>query len=89
MTHGLQEGDRVRLTQVVERYPHFVVEAGTVGTVTYTDDAVLGVTLDDKIDGAEEWSNEIMWYEGMVGQDFAAAARELERIDAGCPQSTN
>jgi hypothetical protein len=51
---------RVRLRHDVDRYPHFLARAGATGTVT-TDDDVFTVRMDEHIDGAEEWDNEIVW----------------------------
>jgi hypothetical protein len=56
-------GDRVKLRHDVDRYPHFIARAGSLGTVV--DDGssgvVFSVRLDVKLAGAEEWDNEIHW----------------------------
>jgi hypothetical protein len=58
----LPEGTRVRLTESVERFPHFRVGAGGLGTVTENDPAnTLCVKMDDPIPGCEDWDNEIVW----------------------------
>lgn len=62
-------GDRVRLTQDVERYPYFIAPAGTTGVVIHASkrqpSPSAGLTLtiraDRRIQGAEEWDNEIHW----------------------------
>jgi hypothetical protein len=53
-----QEGDRVRLRRVVERYPF-----AAVGTVTRSEPDLLSVRLDAPVAGLEEWANEIWWEE--------------------------
>jgi len=58
----LEVGQRVRLRRNVERYPHFIAGAGLTGTVSYVDAAMVGVTMDEHIDGCETWDNEVMWY---------------------------
>jgi ribosomal protein S27AE len=64
-TDTLNKGDRVILRRDVERYPHFVARRGTVGTVTTIPaeggDDYVGVTADERIEGCEDWSNEIAW----------------------------
>lgn len=55
-----QEGSRVRLKQDIERFPHFFVPAGATGTVSCADDdATFWVRMDEHIEGAECWDNEI------------------------------
>lgn len=54
-------GDRVYCPLIVERFPHFVVQEGARGTVTATDDGDVWVKLDKKVDGCEEWNNELQW----------------------------
>lgn len=56
----MPEGTRVRLTRDVERYPHFIAEAGETGTVTQNDE-MFNVRLDSHLPGAEEWDNEVQW----------------------------
>lgn len=58
----MKAGTRVRLTRNVERYPHFVAEAGRTGTVTTYSDDLVAVRLDDPLSGAEEWENQVHWY---------------------------
>jgi len=53
-------GARVRLRHDVDRYPHFIAPAGALGTVTTIDD-VYCVRMDDNIDGAGDWDNEVLW----------------------------
>ena len=57
----IAEGKRVRLLQNVDRFPHFVARKGITGTVTEVTDQFVSVKMDDHIDGAEEWDNEIVW----------------------------
>jgi len=54
-------GSRVRLAHDVDRFPHFVAPAGALGTVVYLDADLLRVRLDETLEGAETWDNEIVW----------------------------
>lgn len=58
---ALVVGDRVRLTNDVERYPHFIAKGGSAGTVTEVGENVI-VKMDEHIPGAEEWENEVHWH---------------------------
>lgn len=81
----MEPGTRVRLLSDVDRYPHFVAPAGSTGEVVeYSNDSIR-VRLDDDLEGAEEWGNEIQWYQGMFEEeDFEAAFRnEVEVIEGG------
>lgn len=66
---SIEEGQRVRLAREIERYPHYVAPAGAEGTVTKNDKDLIAVRLDDQLEGAEEWDNEVQWYEGMYVND--------------------
>lgn len=80
----MQEGTRVRLTQDVERYPHFVAPQGAKGTVTKSRDDLVAVQLDEPLNGAEEWDNEVQWFDGMVEDaDFREVFQEdVEVLEA-------
>jgi hypothetical protein len=55
-------GERVRLTERVDRYPHFVAPMGAIGTVVdIGDENVFAVCLDEMLPGAEEWDNAVYW----------------------------
>jgi hypothetical protein len=70
--HTFKVGDRVRLTQTVDRYPDFVAPAGLAGTVdTVEVDGSLAVKMDQTLDGCEEWNNCICWYDWQL-EDVAA-----------------
>lgn len=62
ITNRAVEGDRVRFRHAVDRYPHFQVPEGATGEVTEVEADVFAVTLDDHLDGAETWDNEVHWY---------------------------
>lgn len=67
----MEEGTRVRLKRDVDRYPDFVAPEGAEGTVTKNWDDLIAVKLDEDLDGAEEWDNEVQWYDGMyVDENF-------------------
>ena len=57
----IAHGTRLRLTCDVDRYPHFIAPAGSVGTVVDTSDGVVSVRMDNTIAGAEDWDNEVVW----------------------------
>ena len=70
---ALPVGTRVRLCRAVDRYPHFRLPAGKLGTITCSNPAVISVRMDDHVDGAEEWGNCVEWYaQDDTGDDFAA-----------------
>ncbi len=70
-------GERVRLTQDVERYPHFIAPKGAEGVVVSEDD-VYAVKLDVFVPGAEEWENEVHWYR-LNGDD---PGLDIERVQS-------
>lgn len=72
-------GDRVRFVQHVERFPFFVVKAGTEGTVVESNDDTLGVRPDNFIVGCEDWDNVVYWYTG-VTLEADHPERDLEKI---------
>lgn len=48
----------------IDRYPNFVVPKGAKGTIVeYDPSEIIRVQLDNHLDGAEEWRNEVHWYE--------------------------
>jgi hypothetical protein len=55
-------GARVRLAHDLDRFPHFLAPAGSLGTVVdIGDPGVYAVRLDETLPGAEEWDNAIIW----------------------------
>jgi hypothetical protein len=60
----VRDGDRVRLTHDVERYPHFIAPKGATGIVREDGPDLFVVKLDQALAGAEEWENEIHWSNG-------------------------
>lgn len=83
-------GTRVRLARDVDRYPHFIAAAGSVGTVVDIGDAnIFAVRIDEHLPGAEEWENEVHWIldagddpSGDVEQVDAASAADFVNRDA-------
>ena len=70
-------GDRVRLRHDVDRYPHFVADAGSTGVVVEVVEAslpvqghFLAVRMDEPLPGAREWDNEIHWDEDDPDDDI-------------------
>ena len=70
MAEGIREGMRVRLKVDAERYPHAIVAAGAIGTVTEIDtasetwDQSFWVRLDESREGLAEWDNELHIWSG-------------------------
>lgn len=65
-TKNIRVGTRVRLTHDVDRFPHFIAAKGMEGTVTVCeDDLPVCVLMDDEIQGAGDWGNEIHWFDDM------------------------
>jgi hypothetical protein len=60
-------GTRWRLTRMVERFPHFTAPAGAVGVITRSEAFSIALKLDDHLDGAEEWDNEVCWDDAWEG----------------------
>lgn len=58
-TTAFKIGSKVKLTKRVDRFPHFLVNAGATGTVVED----LGVKLDETVKGAEEWDNVLYFYD--------------------------
>jgi hypothetical protein len=79
---ALELGTRVRLRHAVDRFPHFLVEAGALGTVSHTPggdpSGTLCVRMDEHVAGAEDWENEIVWSVG----DGDDPLRDLEIVEA-------
>lgn len=74
-----QIGTKVCLARDVDRYPYFVAKAGSTGTVisvSADSEAFLSprlvVRMDEPITGAEEWDNEVHWYDYDERDDIAA-----------------
>lgn len=57
----LTTGTRVRTTQIIDRFPHFIVRPGMEGIVTICNEQTIAVKMDEPIKGAEEWNNEVIW----------------------------
>ncbi len=57
-------GTRVRLIHDEDRYPHFIAPKGATGVVVETADNIdHAVRLDENLPGAEEWGNEVHWFD--------------------------
>ena len=67
-------GARVRLTANVDRYPHFIAEEGSRGTVACDDNDMYSVRMDLTIEGCEEWHNEVCWYQHDTEWDLEVEA---------------
>lgn len=67
-------GMRVRWPGPGDHHPHFVVPEGATGTVIRSSadgDPAIVVRLDQHLDGAEEWDNEVHWPLADVQHFFA------------------
>lgn len=58
---GFKAGDRIELTEWVERFPSFQVAPGATGVVTSSEDTLLCVKMDEPIAGCEEWDNVVQF----------------------------
>ena len=47
----------MEFTAELDRRPHFTVPAGATGVVSYMDDSLLTVRMDEPIPGLEPWEN--------------------------------
>ncbi len=57
-------GTRVRFVVDDERFPHFIVPAGTTGTVTEASRDGMLIHVDQFVEGltdSEEWAGEFQW----------------------------
>jgi hypothetical protein len=54
-------GQRVQLREEVNRYPHFIAPKGATGTITEATTDSVAITMDERLEGAEEWANAIVW----------------------------
>lgn len=54
-------GARARLRRRVERFPHFLIEAGAIGTITMATEKLIAMKMHVLVSGAEEWGNEVCW----------------------------
>lgn len=71
-------GTRARLRHEVERFPHFLIEAGATGTVVEVSASLIALRMDDFVPGAEEWDNELCWTDE-DGAFFAEPGAPAER----------
>lgn len=55
-------GERRVLVEDVDRYPHFLADAGLTGEVVSADEDLIELRLDEDLPGAEEWDNAIHFY---------------------------
>ncbi|HSS43055.1 MAG TPA: hypothetical protein VLK37_10980 [Solirubrobacterales bacterium] len=77
-------GSRGRLRRSVDRFPHFVAQAGATGTVTEATDSLIALRLDRFLPGAEEWDNEVCWTaDDIEAADQTVAAVFYEDVEIG------
>lgn len=74
---GPPVGLRVELVRDVDRYPDFQVAKGAQGTIVYADPDFIRVRMDETIEGADPWDNEVHWFEDSV-EDFEKDVRILK-----------
>jgi hypothetical protein len=84
-------GERAKLRRLVERFPHFWVAAGAEGTITEATE-LIALKMDEHVDGAEEWDNELCWtpedgafFPGSAKQQVAAVFYADVEIVTMCP----
>lgn len=74
-----QRGTKVRLKEGVERYPHFIAEAGRTGIVAeHRVGNLLCVTMDEPLPGGEAWENQVCW--GVDFGEYDTFATQLEVV---------
>jgi len=60
-------GKRIRLIRDVERFPDFIAKTGMTGYINNLDQRngrfFVSARMDETIEGAEAWDNEIWWEE--------------------------
>lgn len=62
----IQTGYRFALRHDVDRFPDFCAKRGMTGTVSrIQDDGLVCARMDQQIDGAQEWDNEVWWQNGI------------------------
>jgi len=77
-----KDGDKVRLKNDVDRFPHFIVSSGNTGTVCgYEPGNCICVKIDQKIPALDEWDNQII-YSTNTGDLQEQMEEELEIINA-------
>lgn len=69
-------GSRGRLRRNVDRFPHFVAQAGASGTVTEATDSLIALRMDEALPGADEWDNEVCW----TSDDIEAADQTVAAV---------
>lgn len=69
-------GSRGRLRRSVDRFPHFVAQAGATGTVTEATDSLIALRMDVPLPGAEPWDNEVCW----TSDDIEAADQTVAAV---------
>jgi len=62
MAAAFPVGARVRLNHEIWRYPHFIAEKGLTGVVIEATEELFSVRMDEPLEGAEDWDNELHWY---------------------------
>jgi hypothetical protein len=71
-------GDKVRLRLDVDRFPHFIARSGMTGVVSVSTENELAVKMDEPLNGAEEWDNQVWWYDNGIEEFPKNAMEDLE-----------
>lgn len=71
---------KVRLKAAVDRFPHFLANAGLTGTLIECTDKCATIKMDEHLNGAEEWDNCIHFYgmNGSVGDQLNECVETLD-----------
>lgn len=75
----MQIGTQIMLRRSIDRFPHFVAESGSTGTVLEFSAEYIRVKMDEPIEGCEEWDNEIVW--SADGDDFDDFEQDIINMD--------
>ncbi len=56
-------GDKVEFIEDFDTaFPHFFVNKGLTGKIVINDEECISIKMDKKLDGAENWNNEVHLY---------------------------
>lgn len=73
-------GQQVKLSQEVERYPHFLIPVGATGKVKTLRHDLVEVKMDEPVDGMQEWDGCLQWYPENVPEHQEEYLKDLEAV---------
>lgn len=57
----MKVGEKVITLQEIDRFPHFIIKQHATGTITKVKENEIWVKFDQKIEGCEEWDNQVLF----------------------------